>query len=164
MSVTGDGSQTNILSAGNFLASNVDAGALVAADQINGQGQISQIVNSNIVGTDLPAITNQVVGAQPTPAFVDNQLALLRTIDTTAAVDAPPGVTDVKLLRVAITAGDDHTGVQIVDSASIADLLFGTNGNDILDGGAGNDTVNGGDGADILFAGHRRRSRERRGR
>ena len=114
MSVTGDQSQTNILSAGNFLASNVDAGALVAVDQINQQGQISQIINSNTVGTDLPAITNEVVGAQPTSAFVQNQLALLRTIDTTAAVAAPAGVTDVKLLRVFITAGDNHVGVKIV--------------------------------------------------
>ena len=114
MSLTGDGSQTNILSAGNFLASNVDAGALVAADQTNQQGQISQIINSNTVGTDLPAITNEVVGAQPTPAFIENQLALLRTIDTTAAVAAPAGVTDVKLLRVAISAGDNHAGVKIV--------------------------------------------------
>ena len=114
MSLTGDGSQTNILSAGNFLASNVDAGALVAADQTNQQGQISQIINSNTVGTDLPAITNEVVGAQPTPAFIENQLALLRTIDTTAAVAAPAGVTDVKLLRVAVSAGDNHAGVKIV--------------------------------------------------
>ena len=114
MSLTGDGSQTNILSAGNFLASNVDAGALVAADQTNQQGQISQIINSNNVGTDLPAITNEVVGAQPTPAFIEDQLALLRTIDTTAAVAAPAGVTDVKLLRVAISAGDNHAGVKIV--------------------------------------------------
>ena len=125
MSVTGDGSQTNILSAGNFLASNVDAGALAAADQTNPQGQISQIVNSNTVGTDLPAITNEVVGAQPTPAFVENQLALLRTIDTTAAVAAPAGVTDVKLLRVAVSAGDNHAGVKIVGSSDNSDEQIG---------------------------------------
>src|SRR5262249_13505274 len=114
MSLTGDGSQSNILSAGNYLASNVDPVALAAADQTNPQGQISQIINSNAVGTDLPAITNQVVGAQPTPAFVENQLALLRTIDTTAAVAEPAGVTDVKLLRVFVSAGDNRTGVKIV--------------------------------------------------
>ena len=125
MSFTGDGSQTNILSAGNFLANNVDAGALAAADQTNPQGQISQIVNSNTVGTDLPAITNEVVGAQPTPAFVENQLALLRTIDTTAAVAAPAGVTDVKLLRVAVTAGDNHAGVKIVGSSDNSDEQIG---------------------------------------
>jgi hypothetical protein len=114
MSLTGDGSQTNILSAGNFLASNVDPVVLAAADQTNPPGQISQIINSSIVGTDLPAITNNVVGAQPTPAFVENQLALQRTIDTTAAVAESAGVTDVKLLRVFVGAGDNRVGVKIV--------------------------------------------------
>ena len=125
MSFTGDGSQTNILSAGNYLANNVDAGALAAADQTNPQGQISQIVNSNTLGTSLPAITDEVVGAQPTPAFVENQLALLRTIDTTSAVAAPAGVTDVKLLRVAVTAGDNHAGVKIVGSSDNSDEQIG---------------------------------------
>src|SRR5262249_14110506 len=114
MSLTGDGSQSNILSAGNDLASNVDAVALTAADQTNPPGQISQIINSNAIGTDLPAITNDVVGAQPTPAFLENQLALQRTIDTTAAVAEPIGVTDVNLLRVFVSAGDNRVGVKIV--------------------------------------------------
>ena len=123
MSLTGDGSQTNILSAGNFLATSVDAGALAAADQTNPLGQISQIINSNAgipAGkSDLPAITNDVVGAQPAPAFVENQLALLRTIDTTAAVAEPAGVTDVKLLRVSVSGGDNRVGVKIVGTMAI---------------------------------------------
>jgi FG-GAP-like repeat len=123
MSLTGDGSQSNILSAGNFLASNVDPVALAAADQTNPPGQISQIINSNAVGTDLPAITNKVVGAQPTPAFVENQLALLRTIDTTAAVAEPAGVTDVNLLRVFVSAGDNRIGVRIVGVTAAAFAL-----------------------------------------
>src|SRR5262249_31981085 len=53
MSLTGDGSQTNVLSAGNILASNVDAAALAAADQTNPSGHISQILNSNTIATDL---------------------------------------------------------------------------------------------------------------
>src|SRR5262249_20703362 len=114
ISLTGDGSQTNILSAGNFLASNIDAAALTAADQTNPPGQISQIINLNAVGTNLPAITNDVVGAQPTPAFLENQLALQRTIDTTAAVAEPAGVTDVNLLRVFVEAGDNRVAVKIV--------------------------------------------------
>jgi hypothetical protein len=114
ISITGDGSQTNILSAGNDLASNVDAVALTAADQTNPPGQISQIINSNAVGTVLPAITNEVVAAQPTPAFLESQLALQRTIDTTAAVAEPIGATDVKLLRVFVSAGDNRVGVKIV--------------------------------------------------
>jgi len=60
-----------------------------------------------------------VVGAQPTPAFVDNQLALLRTIDTTAAVAEPAGVTDVNLLRVSVGAGDNRAAVKIVGTMGI---------------------------------------------
>jgi hypothetical protein len=59
-------------------------------------------------------ITNNVVGTQPTPAFIENQLALLRTVDTTAAVAEPAGVTDVNLLRVAVTGGDKRVGVKII--------------------------------------------------
>jgi hypothetical protein len=114
ISVTGDGSQTNILSAGNFLANNIDAAALTAADQTSPPGQISQIINSNALGAYLPAITNDVVGTQPTPAFLENQLALQRTIDTTGAVAEPPGVTDVNLLRVFVSAGDNRVAVKIV--------------------------------------------------
>jgi Ca2+-binding RTX toxin-like protein len=153
LSLTGDGSQTNILSAGNYLASNVDAGVLAAADKTNPQGQISQIITSNTVGTHLPAITNRVIGAQPTPAFVENQLALLRTIDTTAAVAEPAGVTDVKLLRVLISAGDNHTGVKIVASNGNALVIVGNSGNNILDGGAGADFLIGGAGNDTLLGG-----------
>jgi hypothetical protein len=148
MSVTGDGGQTSILSAGNFLASNVDAGTLLGADQTNQNGQISQIINSNTVGTDLPAVTNNVVGAQPTPAFIENQLALLRTIDTTAAVAAPAGVTDVKLLRVFISAGDNHVGVKIVGNANTGSAGPVTNdsynavpGQEMINGFGGIDTV-----------------------
>src|SRR4029077_20679464 len=98
--------------------------ALSATDQTSPSGAVSMI--NNISGRNLPSITNKVVGAQPTPAFVENQLALLRTIDTTGAVAEPAGVTDVKRLRVAVTAGDNHAGVKIVGASdtiySIADF------------------------------------------
>jgi hypothetical protein len=148
LSVSGDGSRTNILSAGNFLASNVDAAALVAADQISQLGQISQIVTSNSIGTDLPAVTNDVVGAQPMSAFVQNQLALLRTIDTTAAMAMPDGVTDVKLLRVFVSAGDNHVGVKIIGNGSANPLTGLGNDNyyavpsqEVINGSGGIDTV-----------------------
>src|SRR5262249_41550883 len=53
-----------------------------------------------------PPVTSLItnIGAQP----IENQLALLRTIDTTAAVAEPAGVTDVKLLRVGIGGGDNR--------------------------------------------------------
>jgi hypothetical protein len=124
ISLTGDGTQTNFLSAGNYLASNVDPVTLAAADQTNPPGQISQIINSNMSGSIyLPAITNNVVGAQPTPAFLENQLALLRTIDTTGAVAEPAGVTDVNLLRVFVNGGDNRAAVKIVGT----DSPLGTN-------------------------------------
>ena len=78
-----------------------------------------------------------MVGAQPTPAFVENQLALLRTIDTTGAVAEPAGVTDVKLLRVAISAGDNHTGVRIVASSDTTDV-FEDSAPTITSNGGGN--------------------------
>jgi hypothetical protein len=148
LSVTGDGSQTNILSAGNFLASNVDAAALVAADQFTQQGQVSQIVNSNSIGTDLPAVTNDVVGAQPTSAFLQSQLGLLRTIDTTAAVVGPAGVTDVKLLRVFVSAGDNHVGVKIIGNGSSGPLTG--SGNDSYDAVPSQEVINGFGGIDTV--------------
>src|SRR5262249_42592142 len=78
ISLAGDVTQPTFLSAGNYRASNVDLATLAAQDKTNPLGQTSQIINSNQVGTAiLPAITNGVVGAQPTAAFLENQLALL---------------------------------------------------------------------------------------
>ena len=56
--------------------------------------------------------------ALPTPAFVQSQLALLRSLQTVGAVAGPAGVTDVKLLRIIVGGGDNRTAVKIIGSAS----------------------------------------------
>jgi hypothetical protein len=96
MSFSGNGSQTDVLSASNSFPGNVDATALGVIDRTNRAGAISLITNSGV----LPAMTNKAIGAQPSPAFVKKQLAPIRNIQTNPAVAGLLGVTDVKLLRV----------------------------------------------------------------
>jgi Ca2+-binding RTX toxin-like protein len=90
-------------------------------------------------------------------------------------VAEPAGVTDVKLLRVAVSAGDNHTGVKIVASSdtlySIDHFRLPTNMEDLvllgnadlqgygnalansIVGNSGNNILDGGAGADILMGG-----------
>jgi Pectate lyase superfamily protein len=109
MSFTGSGSQTDILTA----SSSFDDTALGDMDRTDPPGAIALITNS---GT-LPAMTNGVFGPHPSPAFVKKQIGVIRNIQTNPAVEGPAGATDVKLLRVWITAGDNRAAVKIIGTA-----------------------------------------------
>jgi len=58
-------------------------------------------------------MTNKIIGAEPAANFVENQLQLMRNLNTTPAVVGPSNVTDVKLFRVIIGGGDNCTAVRI---------------------------------------------------
>ena len=60
-----------------------------------------------------PPMTNAIIGAEPAANFVENQLQLMRNLNTTPAVVGPSNVTDVKLFRVIIGGGDNRTAVRI---------------------------------------------------
>src|SRR5262249_10309057 len=64
-SLTGDGTQTNVLSAGNLEVSSIDSAAFVAENQTSPTGQISQIFNRSLGGHALPDVTNTIAGAWP---------------------------------------------------------------------------------------------------
>jgi hypothetical protein len=115
MSFTGSGSQTDILTASSSFPGNVDATALGVMDRTDPPGTIALITNSG-AGTP-PAMTNKVIGAHPSPAFVKKQLSAIRNIQTNPAIGGPAGVTDVKLLRVLIGAGDNRAAVKIIAAA-----------------------------------------------
>jgi hypothetical protein len=116
MSFTGSGSQTDILTASSSFPGNVDATALSVMDRTDPPGAISLIAN---YGT-LPAMTNKVIGAHPSPEFVKKQIGVIRNIQTNPAVERPAGATDVKLLRVLIGAGDNRAAVKIIAAAESA--------------------------------------------
>jgi hypothetical protein len=82
--------------------------------------------------TILNSAFNPAPSTLPPPFTSLNQLALLRTIDTTAAVAEPAGVTDVNLLRVGIGAGDNRIAVKIMGNPPAPPA--GTTANMILRG------------------------------
>ena len=79
-SFTGDGSQTNVFLASNTPTPVATAADATTADQTSPSGQIAQI--TNVAGsTVLPWVTNKAVNTQPTQQFVENMLALHRTME-----------------------------------------------------------------------------------
>ena len=110
MSFNGIGSTTNIFAAGNILPSAVTVNSLSGIDQTNPQDSISLITTGDLY---FPPLTNKIIGAVPAANFVENQLQLIRNVNTTPAVVGPPNVTDVKLFRVIIGGGDNCTAVRI---------------------------------------------------
>src|SRR5262249_30868611 len=125
-SFAGDGSQTNVFSYGNYQQGGVTPSIVAAEDTTNPGGQISQLFGLNLYGNYLlPNITNKVVGSEPSSAFVLNQLALIRTIDTSQSIAEPAGVTDVKLLRVSVSGGGMNgatglAGIKIIGDGAAA--------------------------------------------
>ena len=107
LSFNGDGSNTNILFANSTL-NTVTPGEFASEDQTSPAGNIAAVT------TLTQPVTNKVVGASPSNAFLEHQLAPLRAIDTTAAVRGPAGVTDVKLLRVNVGGGSSQTALKIL--------------------------------------------------
>jgi hypothetical protein len=110
LAVTGNGSATNVLTFANGWPYQITAAAMSAFDQTNPAGQVAMILNDQ----GNPDITSKVMNARPSSTFVQNQLALLRTIQTIGAVAGPAGVTDVKLLRIIVGGGDNRVAVRIV--------------------------------------------------
>jgi hypothetical protein len=58
-------------------------------------------------------VTKKVVGAMPDEQFVLRSLEQLRSVRIEPPLDRPAGVTDVKLYRVKISAGDGKDGIRI---------------------------------------------------
>ncbi len=110
MSFNAIGTTTNIFGAGNSLPSAVPVDSLSGIDQTNPQGSVSLITTGY---SYFPPMTNKTIGAEPAANFVENQLQLMRNLNTTPAVVGPSNVTDVKLFRVIIGGGDNRTAVRI---------------------------------------------------
>jgi hypothetical protein len=109
---TGAGSSTRVLGAGLQYALLTDPNPTKPIDQIwldstSPNGEIA-----NLTG-DYPNYTNKTIGGYPSTAFVQQQLSLLRGIRTTHATAQATGVTDVKLLRVGIVAGNNRAALRI---------------------------------------------------
>src|SRR5262249_15981387 len=103
--ISGNGSAANVLSAHNTISINDTAANITAVDQTNPPGQISDIGSSPLYGQiRLPWITNKVLNASPSQAWLENMLALHRSMDTSQSYAVPSGVTDVKLFRVSVSA------------------------------------------------------------
>ena len=110
MSFNAIGTTANIFGAGNSLPSAVPVNSLSGIDQTNPQGSVSLITTGY---SYFPPMTNKTIGAEPAANFVENQLQLMRNLNTTPAVVGPSNVTDVKLFRVIIGGGDNGTAVRI---------------------------------------------------
>jgi Pectate lyase superfamily protein/FG-GAP-like repeat len=109
---TGDGSKTKVFGALNMYALLTDPNknkpiSEIWNDTTAPAGQVSHIAS------EYSSYTNKVIGAQPSAAFVQDQIARLRGINTEPANNRAPGVTDVKLMRVILNAGAGTTALQI---------------------------------------------------
>lgn len=130
---TGDGHATRVLGIGNVFPMYEDPQAATKTiaqlwnDTTSPAGQAAHI------GSGFPPCSGRTIGAMPGRDFLLAQLAQLRALRVEPATDRAPGVTDVKLIRVQVSAGDASTAIAIRgDPAAAADVLTVSAGADIL--------------------------------